>query len=358
LRQHTNAFDFVRLFAASLVVWSHQHALMGLPEPMVKVLGHSFGGFGVLIFFAISGYLNALSVARHKSMLTFLVSRGLRIYPGLVVCVLFTVALGAFVVPDMKSYFNYQLLSFIGKNITLFFGYKGGVAGGVFTGNAYPDFLNGSLWTLGYEVKMYVLLAICLAAFRFKLNVPLVILVCGISLIGFSAFNDFWFQFGVMFLAGCLIATVQLLKSLRVGVAIVVVLSCFFIILGKDVLAWYLLVAASFILIGAIRLPPSLRLPLDLSYGIYIYAFPIQQLSAMIATNFWIALLFSTAFTLLLALLSTLFIELPAQRLKLDLSRRISAYEARTRKNIIAPWSFVKSRDIRQPRSWGTPGGD
>lgn len=325
---------------------------------MVKVLGHSFGGFGVLIFFAISGYLNALSVARHKSMLTFLVSRGLRIYPGLVVCVLFTVALGAFVVPDMKSYFNYQLLSFIGKNITLFFGYKGGVAGGVFTGNAYPDFLNGSLWTLGYEVKMYVLLAICLAAFRFKLNVPLVILVCGISLIGFSAFNDFWFQFGVMFLAGCLIATVQLLKSLRVGVAIVVVLSCFFIILGKDVLAWYLLVAASFILIGAIRLPPSLRLPLDLSYGIYIYAFPIQQLSAMIATNFWIALLFSTAFTLLLALLSTLFIELPAQRLKLDLSRRISAYEARTRKNIIVPWSFVKSRDIRQPRSWGTPGGD
>jgi peptidoglycan/LPS O-acetylase OafA/YrhL len=49
----------------------------------------------------------------------------------------------------------------------------------------------------------------------------------------------------------------------------------------------------------------------------------------MITHNFWIALLFSTAFTLLLALLSTLFIELPAQRLKLDLSRRISAYQAR-----------------------------
>ena len=118
---------------------------MGLPEPMVKVLGHSFGGLGVLIFFAISGYLNTLSVVRHKSMLRFLVSRGLRIYPGLAVCVLFTVTLGAFFAPDIKSYFNYQLLSFVGKNITLFFGYKGGVAGGVFTGNAYPDLLNGSL---------------------------------------------------------------------------------------------------------------------------------------------------------------------------------------------------------------------
>ena len=37
LRQHTNAFDFIRLFAAGLVVWSHQHALMGLPEPVVSV---------------------------------------------------------------------------------------------------------------------------------------------------------------------------------------------------------------------------------------------------------------------------------------------------------------------------------
>ena len=73
-RQHTNTFDFIRLFAAGLVVWSHQHALMGLPEPVVEVFQNSFGGVGVLIFFAISGYLNTLSVVRHKSMLTFLMA--------------------------------------------------------------------------------------------------------------------------------------------------------------------------------------------------------------------------------------------------------------------------------------------
>ena len=329
LRQHTNAFDFIRLFAAGLVVWSHQHALMGLPEPVVEVFQSSFGGVGVLIFFAISGYLNTLSVVRHKSMLTFLIRRGLRIYPGLAVCVLFTVTLGAFVVPNIKPYFNYQLLSFIGKNITLFFGDKAGVSEGVFIGNSYPNALNGSLWTLAYEVKMYVLLAICFAAFRFKPNALLVISAGGICLIGFSAFNYFWLKFGAMFLAGCLIATIQLLKSLRVGVAVVVGLSCLFAILGNVLLTWYLLLAASFILIGAIGLPPSLRLPLDLSYGIYIYAWPIQQLSAMITSNFWIALLFSTLFTLLLALLSTLFIELPAQRFKRDLRRRTGAEEDR-----------------------------
>ena len=47
-----------------------------------------------------------------------------------------------------------------------------------------------------------------------------------------------------MFLAGCLIATIQLLKSLRVGVAVVVGLSCLFAILGNVLLTWYLLLAA------------------------------------------------------------------------------------------------------------------
>lgn len=320
LRQHSNSFDFIRLFAAGLVVWSHQHALMGLPEPTAGVLHTSFGGLGVFIFFAISGYLNTLSVARHKSMLTFLVSRGLRIYPGLVVCILFTVTLGAFLVSDVR-YFNYQLLSFIGKNITLFFGQKAGVAGGVFTGNVYPDALNGSLWTLAYEVKMYVLLAICFAAFRFKPNAPLIISACGIFVISFSGLGYYWLQFGALFLAGCLVASFQLLTSLRAGLAALIVLSCLFAVIGNVLLALYLLLAALVILIGGLRLPEALRLPLDLSYGIYIYAFPIQQLSAMLTSNFWIALLFSTTATLILALLSTLFIELPAQRLKIDLSR-------------------------------------
>jgi peptidoglycan/LPS O-acetylase OafA/YrhL len=320
LRQHTNSFDFIRLFAAGLVVWSHQHALMGLAEPAVNLFQTSFGGIGVLIFFAISGYLNTLSVVRHKSMLRFLISRGLRIYPGLAVCILFTVTLGALLVSDVR-YLNYQLLSYIGKNITLFFGDKAGVAGGVFTGNVYPDALNGSLWTLAYEVKMYVVLAICVAAFRFKPIAPLIISACGIFLISFSGLNYFWLQFGVLFLAGSLVATVQLLKSFLAAMALIILLSCLFALVGDTRLALYLALAASVILIGAMRLPPSLRVPLDLSYGIYIYAFPVQQLSAMLGPNFWIALLFSITVILLLALLSTLFVELPAQRLRLDLSR-------------------------------------
>jgi peptidoglycan/LPS O-acetylase OafA/YrhL len=89
MRQHANGFDLFRLAAAVLVLWSHQHALMGLPEPTVAVLQGSIGGLGLYIFFAVSGYLNTISASRHRSMLVFLFNRALRIYPALAVCTAF-----------------------------------------------------------------------------------------------------------------------------------------------------------------------------------------------------------------------------------------------------------------------------
>jgi peptidoglycan/LPS O-acetylase OafA/YrhL len=103
LRQHTNAFDLVRLIAAGLVLWSHQHALMGLPEPSIQALQASVGGLGLYIFFAVSGYLNTLSLAQHRSVRVFLLNRVLRIYPALAACVLFTVILGLFVTTDLPA---------------------------------------------------------------------------------------------------------------------------------------------------------------------------------------------------------------------------------------------------------------
>jgi peptidoglycan/LPS O-acetylase OafA/YrhL len=66
-------------------------------------------------------------------------------------------------------------------------------------------------------------------------------------------------------------------------------------------------------------LPKWLRPPLDLSYGLYLYAFPLQQISAALIGDFWLALAFSTSITFALALMSALFIERPALRLKTQL---------------------------------------
>lgn len=323
MRQHVNAFDLVRLSAASMVLWSHQLALMGLPEHGVTPFRASFGGLGVLIFFVVSGYLNTLSVIRHNSMREFLISRGLRIYPALVVCVAFTVLLGACVAPDLKTYLDYKLLSFIGKDITLFTGVKAGVSQAVFPSSTLPNALNGSLWTLPYEVKMYVILAISFVAMRYSPPAALFVSACGLLALSFSALNSsYWLEFGAVFVIGSFAAAVQKLKGLGLAIATLLALAGVFAVMGRDFFALYLLLGAAVIACGCTKLPSWLRPRLDLSYAIYLYAFPIQQLSLSITNNFWFGLLFSVIVTFVLALLSALLVEQPAQKLRFALRRR------------------------------------
>jgi peptidoglycan/LPS O-acetylase OafA/YrhL len=82
-----NNFDFIRVVAAFCVIVSHQFALAGLREPSVLDV-HSIGGFGVLVFFSISGYLVSKSWEADPNAFRFLLKRFLRIWPGLAVVVL------------------------------------------------------------------------------------------------------------------------------------------------------------------------------------------------------------------------------------------------------------------------------
>ena len=323
LRTHTNAFDLIRLIAAGMVLWSHQHALMGLREPVAGVSGTTFGGLGVYIFFAVSGYLNTQSVAQHRSVPVFLFNRALRIYPALAACVVFTVVLGFLVATDREAYVSVKLISYIAKNVTLFSGAKMGVPG-VFETNAFPEALNGSLWTLPYEVKMYVVLALCLAATRYNLALPIIVFAgAGVfTILGTAGLlpalprSNFWVVFSTFFLVGSVVAGAKALVGLPVAIGALLALALAFAAIGEQVLAWQLLLTAVVIAVGCITIPKRLRLPLDLSYGIYLYAFPIQQVSATLFSDFWPALAFSAVITVALALLSALFVERYALRLK------------------------------------------
>jgi peptidoglycan/LPS O-acetylase OafA/YrhL len=216
-----------------------------------------------------------------------------------------------------------KLLSYIAKNVTLFSGVKMGIPG-VFESNAFPQALNGSLWTLPYEVKMYVVLAVALAVARYNLALPIIALVggCVIVLLGTAGLlpvlprNDFWVIFSVLFLAGSAVAAAKSFVGLSVAIGALAAIALAFAGVGEQLLAWLLLLTAIVIAVGSITLPKRLRLPLDLSYGLYLYAFPIQQLSATLFTDFWPALAFSAVITFALALASALFIERYALRLK------------------------------------------
>jgi peptidoglycan/LPS O-acetylase OafA/YrhL len=318
MRQHTNAFDLLRLLGAGLVLWSHQYALLGLPETSVDPLRTTLGGLGVAIFFIISGYVNTQSAVRHGAIAPFLLSRAFRIYPALIACVGFTVLLGALLAPNIKTYFDFTLLSFIGKDITLFTGIKAGVSHPVFAGNVLPNALNGSLWTLPYEVKLYVALAVCIAVLRYNPLVSLVVAGCTLLAMGMTALDTLWLQLPALFIVGCFVAAVRRVANLAVAIVILVGMAGLFAAIGHALFASYLLLGAAVVSLGSINVPRWSRPPLDLSYAIYLYAFPVQQLGLHLTKNFWLALVFSAAITVLLALLSALFVEQPAQARQRD----------------------------------------
>jgi len=85
-RHGDNNFDGVRLAAALCVLASHQCLMSGLPEP--RIVGPlTLGGFAVLVFFAISGYLVASSWSADPEAWRFAARRFLRIWPAYAVVV-------------------------------------------------------------------------------------------------------------------------------------------------------------------------------------------------------------------------------------------------------------------------------
>ena len=81
-----NNFDVLRLGAATAVLLSHSFVVTGEAEPLI---GHwPLGTLGVEVFFAISGFLIAMSWWRRPGLRSFFVRRGLRIMPALIVTVM------------------------------------------------------------------------------------------------------------------------------------------------------------------------------------------------------------------------------------------------------------------------------
>jgi peptidoglycan/LPS O-acetylase OafA/YrhL len=204
----------------------------------------------------------------------------------------------------------------------LIFGVRTGMPG-VFETNHFREALNGSLWSLPYEVKMYVALVLCLAAARYNLYTPIVIFVSAALLMALSASGilphpeeNTWLTLSTLFLAGSALAATRIFLGLPAAIAGTGAVAAALAFVGARNVASELLITALVIATGCFTSPKWLRPPLDISYGVYLYAFPVQQVSAILFTNFWFALTFTCAITFLLATVSALFIERYALRLK------------------------------------------
>lgn len=159
-----NNFDFLRVFAALCIMYFHSFGLMGLGdrEPLYLFTGGrtNFSFIGLGIFFSISGYLIAKSAMNAPTIINYLWKRILRIQPLLIVLCVFTVLLLGPAFSDLSGgkYFSQVRTWTYFRNIFPAFGIQFSLPG-VF--KSLPDGgVNGSLWTLIIEERLYIFMCI------------------------------------------------------------------------------------------------------------------------------------------------------------------------------------------------------
>ncbi|MDP5132770.1 MAG: acyltransferase, partial [Paraglaciecola sp.] len=160
-----NNFNLIRFIAATLVLFSHCYPLFygaSAMDPLKKIVGFSLGTVAVDLFFISSGFLIAGSLYDRRDLVSFAKARILRIYPALAVCLVITVFLmgpALTTLPIIQYFTDAQTYIYFLKNLVLFFGEEA-ILPGLFAQLPWPNTVNGSLWTLPFEVRAYALLVL------------------------------------------------------------------------------------------------------------------------------------------------------------------------------------------------------
>ena len=166
-RHSVNNFDFIRLVAALLVIEGHSFALsdINLIEPFSRLVKSTYSGeIAVDIFFLISGYLITKSYLSSGDLFKYVLSRVLRIMPGLMVCCLLTVfliiPLVFYLTETLPNNYFHQLSTYKYLYNILLYPLQFTINGISFSKGVFGDAINGSLWTLSYEFTCYIMIAV------------------------------------------------------------------------------------------------------------------------------------------------------------------------------------------------------
>ena len=330
-----NAFDLLRLLLAAIVLISHSLLIGGyhLTDPLAVLSKNQtdLAEFGVMGFFSLSGFLITASFERIPNMLVFASHRLLRILPAFWVCLFIT----GFVIAPLIFYFEGH--TFSGFDFSVNQGATGYVVhnfflkinqwniSGLLTKAAYQGSLNGSLWSLYPEMLCYILTVLAGVAGLFNKNRALYLIVA-IAILTFFAINfNFSKSFGPTLLilspalklyaayaAGSLVYVFRdkLLFDKR-GLIFLFFFTLMLIKFGGFNLLSPLLIAL--LLINGFGLF-EFKIKYDISYGIYIYSFPVQQLLFQIfgnRLNVIVFILLTVSITAVMGFLSYILIERP-----------------------------------------------
>jgi len=324
-KNRDNNFNLVRFAAALLVLYTHSYALSigtDKAEPLRSLLGITWGTIAVDVFFITSGFLVTSSLVNRNNLLAFVWARFLRVYPALFVAVLFCVFLvGAYFTsfPVSEYLAHERVYKFLFNNATLVFGVEYFLPG-VFVDVPYKYLVNGSLWTLPFELEMYGCLCVIGSALlfiqkRIKRDI-LGFAFLTLAVVSVAAYlthrfypylsNGLFLRLFSMFFMG---AAFYIWKD-----KIVLSTKAFFVILSAlllSILDWrffmvmyhislaYLVLYIAYVPAGRIR---QFNVIGDYSYGIYIYAFPVQQSVAALIKGVSVPVMMGLSFIITLAL--------------------------------------------------------
>jgi peptidoglycan/LPS O-acetylase OafA/YrhL len=298
-----NSIGALRLLFASLVIVSHSPEMLdgdSRRELLHRLFGTmSFGQLAVDAFFLISGYLIAASFAASASTLSYFVKRVLRIYPAFLVCSILCVLV---VAPLGGAHLASLGLGEWARGLLRLVTFKMPEIRGAFARLPYPS-LNGSAWTISYEFRCYILAAV-------------------FGLLGFYRRRGWFLVFTVLLLASNFLFLTPVgpvlnrapgwfdalfgepLQMLRLWSAFAVG-TCFWLFKDRIVYRWPWAIAAVLPLAGLMFLPVTSEVSLillggyllfttafastwrplhtinateDISYGVYLYAWPVASL--------------------------------------------------------------------------------
>lgn len=299
----TNNFNFIRVIAAAMVIITHTYVLIGLGTQHDFLYQLSNGEImistlGLRAFFIISGYLIIQSMEKSTSYGSYFKKRILRVFPGLIACILFIIlVLGA--IYTSKPIFAYYTSATTWKylyNISL---YKGVfIIPSVFDDHII-QVINGSIWTLAYEFSYYIMVMVLCAIGIFKRKwIAGIVFCCFFCLQLLTIYTkvpgkffyfliytdlqlDYFSDFGLFFSAGMLMYLYRATFTYTHRVAVLMLL--FYICSIAAGVPWVMKYVAIPYLIMYVAFLPSYGFithwgkKTDLSYGIYIYGMPAQQ---------------------------------------------------------------------------------
>ena len=328
-----NNLNLIRLMASVAVTLSHSYILTKnlAKEPLFLLTGtQTFGYLAVFVFFVVSGFLISRSFDKNTNISHYLLSRVLRIYPALLAALVFcAIPIGlAFSSLSSSEYIkNPQVWHYITDNLLFRPSFQ---LPGVFSTNPESESVNGSLWSLRYEVYSYILVVlfgwIGLLNHRTTFNAVALLMICLYTKAptGFLLIPGHWDAPFFMPILGFLFGMFTYVNRVWIPckISYIVAFSIIYLFYKNSEWTFAIYTVTIGYLTLALSFHPKLQLGLvkknDYSYGIYVYSFPIQQALLSIAPtieplpHFFISLLIAVP----LSMLSWNLLEQPSLRLK------------------------------------------